>query len=259
MTPNLTLDPASTLLILSPHLDDAVLSCGALIADSVKRGVRVVVLTVFNGSPTLPVSVAADRFHARCGLRAATAMADREREDDLALELLGATAVRLEFPEALYRRGADGRAVYPADQSIFAERSAADLELPAITDKIRLQLDAVGPDLVLAPLGIGAHVDHRLVAEAAQRLDRPVLHYEDVPYLLYDRCAQWQADFALRGCVAHACSAAGWAGKLAAVECYRSQATVLWYRPDSWQAELTGYAQVAGGGQLVERYWQFDE
>ena len=38
------------ILILSPHLDDSVLSCGDLIAKYVKRGCLVDVLTIFSGS-----------------------------------------------------------------------------------------------------------------------------------------------------------------------------------------------------------------
>ncbi|KAB2956573.1 MAG: PIG-L family deacetylase, partial [Thermoanaerobaculia bacterium] len=50
------------LLVLSPHLDDAVLSCGGRIADEVARGRDVLVVTVFTADePAEPPSrLAAD-------------------------------------------------------------------------------------------------------------------------------------------------------------------------------------------------------
>ena len=72
------------LLVLSPHLDDAVLSCGRLVAHY--RGS--VVATLFAGSP-LPALVK-DWDH-NCGFADSdTAVASRRSEDRLALGSLGA-------------------------------------------------------------------------------------------------------------------------------------------------------------------------
>jgi hypothetical protein len=109
-------------MILSPHLDDAVLSCGGLIADTHRHGVDSLVITVFNGRPTLPVSSPAKRFHARCGLADDHAMAQRECEDDEALDIVGASTRRLDLLEALYRKGSDGEPRYDTDQAIFQRR-----------------------------------------------------------------------------------------------------------------------------------------
>lgn len=47
-------------------------------------------------------------------------------------------------------------------------------------------LEELRPELVLAPLGVGHHVDHREVREAATALVEPgrLLYYEDRPYAL---------------------------------------------------------------------------
>ena len=51
---SLPLTAGSTIMILSPHLDDSVLSCGGLMTDAHRRGVRVIVITVFNGQANSP-------------------------------------------------------------------------------------------------------------------------------------------------------------------------------------------------------------
>lgn len=58
------------ILIISPHLDDAVLSCGDLINKYVKEGYQVDVLTIFSGSvDENSLSDAAKQFHNNCFFR----------------------------------------------------------------------------------------------------------------------------------------------------------------------------------------------
>ena len=50
-----------------------------------------------------------------------------------------------------------------------------------LTGKMKRSL--LPSDLVLAPLGVGGHVDHIIVRRAAEALDRPlVLYYSELPY-----------------------------------------------------------------------------
>lgn len=256
MRQNLDLDPISRIALLSPHLDDAVLSCGSLIADATVRGIDVLVITLFNGRPEPPVSPAAARFHARCGHTDENAMAEREREDDQALSLLGARTIRLGLPEALYRKDDRGRHVYNGDTDIFVQQlpQARDF-LDVVADGTRSVVETAEPDLVLAPLGVGGHIDHLLVREAARALDHPTWHYEDVPYLLYDRCEGWQDALSLRDAVHHDATPDGWSAKLTAIDCYASQRELLWYNPPRWREELTDYAATVGGGSATERLW----
>lgn len=247
----------SSVVVLSPHLDDAVLSCGALIACCCRAGVDVLVVTVFNGRPVGPLSRSASHFHARCGHTGRDAMAAREAEDDRALSRLGARTDRLFQKEALYRRTTRGAPAYPADDSVFVG-SAPAAEVDAVLGPIVHSIDAARPDLVLAPLGIGGHVDHLVVADAARRLGRPVLHYEDVPYVLYDRCRGWETTISGRPARVQACSPQDWEMKVEAIACYASQREVLWYSPHTWESDLEAYAVAAGAGQPAERLWSLD-
>jgi LmbE family N-acetylglucosaminyl deacetylase len=247
-------------MILSPHLDDAVLSCGGLIADTHRHGVDSLVITVFNGRPTLPVSSPAKRFHARCGLADDHAMAQRECEDDEALDIVGASTRRLDLLEALYRKGSDGEPRYDTDQAIFQPPAQPiEEEVAAVAERIAAQVAVADPDLVLAPLGIGGHIDHLLVSQAARQLDRNVLHYEDVPYVLYERCQRWWVDLAVHRPQLYVCTRNGWSAKIHAIDCYTSQQTVLWYSPSTWRRDLTSFACAIGHGEPAERYWMLGD
>ena len=99
--------------LLSPHLDDAVLSCGGLIARWINRGYDVTVLTIFAGDPPPgPLSPFAQELHSRWD-QADGAVASRRAEDRIACGRLGASVAHLAFPDALYRRSAAGDPLYP--------------------------------------------------------------------------------------------------------------------------------------------------
>ena len=89
----------SSILAISPHLDDAVFSCGELLASA--PGAKVV--TVFAGGP--PAGASMTSWDADCGFRADDdVIAARRGEDARALEMLGASPVWLPFWDDQYAR-----------------------------------------------------------------------------------------------------------------------------------------------------------
>lgn len=77
------------LLVVSPHLDDGVLSLGAFIATAVDGGARVSVVTIFGGDPDSTAK--AGPWDGRGGFETAgEATRARREEDKLACETLGA-------------------------------------------------------------------------------------------------------------------------------------------------------------------------
>lgn len=165
------------LIVLSPHLDDAVLSCGALLAT--RPGTRVV--TVFAGTPPDP-DVLTD-WDGRCGFRsAAEAMQARREEDRRALERLLAVPVHLDFLDAQYGATPREDRLRDALARLLAEDDAPE---------------------VLLPMGL-FHSDHLLVHRAARAAvdavpGRVAVAWEDVPYrhkpgLLQQRLAALAAE-----------------------------------------------------------------
>ncbi len=98
------LSERSRIIVLSPHLDDAVLSLGATIAASVRAGADVSILTVFAGDPAS--SEPAGAWDRRVGFRdAGEAIRVRRDEDRVACTLLGVRPIWLPFPDEQYRAG----------------------------------------------------------------------------------------------------------------------------------------------------------
>lgn len=149
-------------VVVSPHLDDAVLSCGQFIAG--RRDTTVV--TVYAGGPDdLAQSTEFDR---NSGFASAhVAMRTRRKEDDAALKVLRSSPLRLGFID---------------DQYDNPEHDDTQGTVDAIVDSIRLELSSLGCSELLGPLGL-AHPDHLAVSEACLALARSckVWLYEELP------------------------------------------------------------------------------
>ncbi len=153
-------------VVVSPHLDDAIMSIGGLIIRMARAGQLVRILTVFAGLPTLagPPSP----WDAQRGLiHAADAFAARAAEDVGAAARLGADGLRLPFLDGGYGAARDPDVIWAAME-------------PHVADA----------HLVLVPGVPLAHADHRFVTElTAARLHDPARlgFYAEQPYCLRPR------------------------------------------------------------------------
>ena len=169
-------------LYLSPHLDDAVLSCGGLIASQVAAGEAVVVLTACAGDPPPgPLSDFAQELTLRWGKGLAASPA-RRAEDRVACGRLGASVIQLEVPDAIYRRQADGTGLYSSEEAICGPLHPADKPLIG-TLAARIAETCPEGARLYSPLGVGNHVDHRLTRLAAERVRSGLWYYPDFPYV----------------------------------------------------------------------------
>jgi LmbE family N-acetylglucosaminyl deacetylase len=171
-------------VVLSPHLDDAVVSLGGMLARLVAHDVRPTVLTAFAGHPEPPYPEAARALH-RAWRLTGDPLGPRLKEDAAALALLGARPLRGALVDAIYRRAADGAALYGATASFFGPLRGEDEPLVAeIVALVRSHFEASGTRLY-ASLGIGGHVDHVLVSRAGLELAAggfDVWFYAELPY-----------------------------------------------------------------------------
>lgn len=155
------------LLIISPHLDDAVLSCGQLMAGRPDC----LVATVFTGTPAPPTMLTT--YDRSCGFSSAgQAMELRRLEDRNAQAALGAAPLWLNHLDHQYR---ELDITGPGD-ALLLEHVTAQL-LEAMATPLVSQ--------VIGPLGL-AHPDHLLVAAAyraalGQRGPIEAWVYEDMP------------------------------------------------------------------------------
>lgn len=152
--------PLRRIVVVSPHLDDGVLSVGASIASWSRAGAEVVLLTVLACDPD---SAAASGGWDRRGGFATEGESARARrdEDRRACAVLGATPVWLPFGSVDYERHGE------ADDVRRAVLAAVD-----------------GPGVVLLPGFPVSHPDHEwLVLTLATELDaRRTALYAEQPY-----------------------------------------------------------------------------
>lgn len=247
------------LLVLSPHLDDGVLSVGGLMHRARARGERVLVATVFTADePAEPPSQLARELHSRFGLER-DVQVERRREDLAACAALGVEALHLAQVDALYRTDdTSGRAFYRDLGALFAPPRAADARhLVPRLESLFAELPAARQ--VLAPLGIGGHVDHRLVRKAADRVfggdtETELLHFEDYPYvqkmgalrLVLKPRRAWER-------VTVPLEEADLEARIEAVTAYTSQVEPLFGDPGRMARRVRRYARRAGGERLWRR------
>lgn len=250
-------DPRAAIVILSPHLDDAVLSCGGFIQKTAQHH-ETIVMTLFAGSEPATISAHAQRLHASWRL-GTHAVAARRSEDRQAVSLLGAHATHRRFLDCAYRVDEAGRFPYQSSAAIHAARLEDERPLLLrLTTSVQRLLLRIRPRLLLAPLGIGGHIDHRLTRAAAERAtipgrshSCPLVYYEDVPYVLRARAPSSEA---VTVDLQPQIIAVDLAAKVTAMRAYRSQTAALWPVGDM-QASVATYGANVGGGQYAERFW----
>lgn len=175
-------------LYLSPHYDDAILSCGGLIHAQRQVGCRVGVLTLCAGSPDPGACSPLARRYESAWSESGNALALRRSENSAALSSLGVCIWDCSTPDAVYRAGT-GSPYYSTRADLFGEphsRDAASL-LPLWEEQVKhLAQEEPQAILLYAPLGVGGHVDHELARRLAQHMAEAgwaVRFYEDYPYV----------------------------------------------------------------------------
>jgi hypothetical protein len=177
--------PEGRMLLVSPHRDDAALSCAALIA----RTEPIDVLVVFSGSPDPPRQGDWDRLTGFPD--SAASMSARVREDEAAFAGTPHRLRSLGLLEDQYISGArkqtDTCAICEA-VTAWAVEGGGIVALPAgagrRSGRLRLRIESwIGPWGGPLP-----HPDHEFLREAAApclavREDTKLLLYEELPYL----------------------------------------------------------------------------
>ena len=165
----MTLRGNEPVVVISPHLDDAVFGCGALLAGHPGS----VVVTVFAGRPQRYETLTS--WDERCGFaRGDDVMAARRAEDDAALSVLDARPIWLDFLDAHY-----------------APPPAVD----TVADALERCIDATGLSEVIVPLGLW-HSDHVLTSDASLLVlrRRPDLRWLCYVEPLYRRKPGWMEE-----------------------------------------------------------------
>lgn len=164
-------------IFISPHPDDAVWSCGGIIAKLADLDDEVIVINVFDNYQTTDEMKTVNSDF----------VSKRIIEDEMAMNYLRITRKSLSLKEATLRCDKNKKKLYPKKLDIFKIISAEDnvllLDLSTILNKL---VDSL--TILISPLGIGKHVDHQIVYLACRQLNfTNTLFYAEFPYILYLR------------------------------------------------------------------------
>ncbi len=238
-----------TALVLSPHLDDAAFSCGGLMACLADAGWRVCMATAFTRS-VHPAS----GFALACQLDKGLApdidyMALRREEDRVAADHLGVSDLRwLDLPEAPHRG-------YGSAAALFGPVHDGDDIWRELAAMISSLVNELQPSLVLAPQGLGDHVDHRQTIRAVNHAapGGPLAFYRDTPYAI--RNLLGVPHVAVRGLVQSVAGiAAGLDRKVSASCAYTSQIGFQFGGAEATGRALREFARREGEGRPAERF-----
>ena len=251
MTSHNVKSPTERWSVISPHSDDAALSIGGTLA-ALGDSVEITLLTMIGPS--------------RCAGTCAPLYGDietvthiRTKEDDLYGEFIGAKVECANIPDVEMYVDANG--------SRWAERimdTPDDFRLKLYESGLKKYFEKNTPDVILAPLAVGAHGDHAathlalwsLLPELLKKAPATrVLFYEDLPYCQYDQPALVKRlqDFNHLKPVTNVIDATQ---KARGVSIYRSQyvaADIAW--------DILEYAEKlsAQEGVYVERLWELSD
>jgi len=239
---------ANTALVLSPHLDDAAFSCGGLMALLADAGWSVVLVTAFTRSVPSPTGFALACQTDKGLDSSADYMQLRREEDRAAAAILGVADLRwLDLPEAPHRG-------YHSAPALFGPMQPQDEIWRQLTPMLGALQRELAPALVLAPQGLGEHVDHRqmILAVAAAMDGAPLAYYRDTPYAIRNPCALRNATLPSAP-ETRVPIAAALDRKVAASCAYASQLGFQFGGPAGAAVALRAFATQEGDGVAAER------
>jgi LmbE family N-acetylglucosaminyl deacetylase len=237
-------------IFISPHLDDVSFSCGGIVHQLSKSGNKVQIWTIFAGDPpSAHYPDFASSLHHRWKLTRDIVKV-RRNEDLASCEILGANAVHFSYPDCIYRIFENNQPVIQKETDLYQEVLGNQrLLINEISNQLK---SATQPDHILvAPLSIGNHIDHRIVNKSVNKVENDLIYYytdypynlkSDVPILskIPENYIQKSFTLAYEDIVA-------WQN---AVSAYHSQISTFWADENHMVKEIMNYAMEDGGNHL---------
>jgi LmbE family N-acetylglucosaminyl deacetylase len=255
-------------LFLSPHYDDAVLSCGGLIHKLMGEGRRVVVRTIMGGAPlvtAVPDTPITRDLHQRWAAGENPVEA-RIKEDEAAVTSLGAHAEHMVYwMDCVYRLSRTGKALYTNEASLWGEVDPEDIAGQLLPTMVLAPNEVVRA--LYVPMGVGKHVDHRIVRNWGLELRKQypwvaLKFYEEYPYIdtpgAVDKALEFFAAAEPLNLEPELVllQEADVAAKVKAVGLYTSQVRSFWADAAAMDTGIRAALNRTGGGQPAERLWK---
>lgn len=237
-------------LFISPHLDDVVLSCGGIVHNLSLEGFSVKILTIFSGDPAnhQPLSSFAQTLHNRWNLPQ-NAVTYRRAEDKKAIHVLGAESAYLNYLDCIYRYTQDELPLISQEEDLYMEIPENEFSFTdEIQQKIKSEIDE--NTLLVTPLAIGGHLDHRITRMVIEKFSNPIYYYADYPYITRQNSEvssfidpEWKK-------IQFTLSNEDLMAWVSAIGEYHSQLSTFWADKQTMQDEILNYYNAGGGKNL---------
>jgi LmbE family N-acetylglucosaminyl deacetylase len=179
-------DMQKELVVLSPHMDDAVFDCCDHIFAWKRSALHVKIVTVFTAFSTSKLSGWARRHSGISPNESPGEFGDRRVHEDVrAMSALRVSWNHLGFTDAGFRCN-KGKPIHPDDRSLFS--GALSLHDLTLLTKLKRAIEPFkNENRFVVPLGVGNHVDHILVRKVAEELVSParIYYYIEYPYAVF--------------------------------------------------------------------------
>lgn len=160
-------------LVVSPHMDDAVLSLGEHMLKWKNEGKKILVVTVFTKFNNICIPKYSFDYIKKSGFKK---VIDFERarveEDKMAMKMMGLDYIHWDFKDAGFR------GVYKTRKELLSGK-IIDVNM---VEKIRKRIILIKAKEVYLPYGVGGNVDHFIVKEAGNNIKNN-FYYLESPYL----------------------------------------------------------------------------
>lgn len=173
-------------IFFSPHFDDAILSCGGLIAKLKKTNKKVLIVTIFSEvNNDNIISDAAQHIKASGFDNVWDLNAKRKNEEKKIEKILQIKTFFLKETEANFRSNYQNYNDMIGTKNLKKEKKLITKLNKKIINTINIFLRKTGK--IYFPLAVGQHVDHLIVNKIGVDLSKKfnTFFWEDYPYLMY--------------------------------------------------------------------------
>lgn len=177
--------------VISPHLDDAILSLGMLLY-TLKIYKKVTIINVFTKAHRGPYTLAAKKFIKTAKYNNADELfSQRIKEDQKLISEVNSKVINLGLTDALFRRKtkrsllgkyiAEFDHIYPTYRWHILKKIQPN---DTAFKELKMKLKKIIPSgaLIFSPFGTGNHADHVITHKACTELFKNILYYIDFPY-----------------------------------------------------------------------------
>lgn len=250
-------------VFVSPHFDDAVLSCGGTIHRLVTGGHSVIVMTMMAGLVLgdVPHTPILEDLHQRWKA-GDNPLLTRQIEDINALESLQANYMHVPLVDCVYRV-VDDVALYPSEDSLFGDVHVNDYA-PHFLSEIGM-IFSESPKVAYIPLGVGHHVDHQIVRDwglnlLSHQLDQvDIKFYAEYPYLNTDNAIDQALDDFSISLISNnvILDEDNIRAKVKTITHYESQISTFWKSLEAMATDVRQSSTHPHSGDYVERFWDY--